>query len=61
MHPFHRTELIVGKKGWARLQKSRVLILGLGGVGSYAAEAISRAGVGHIGLVDFDDVCVTNL
>jgi tRNA threonylcarbamoyladenosine dehydratase len=61
MHPFHRTELIVGRKGWARLQRSSVLIIGLGGVGSYAAEAIARAGVGHIGLVDFDDVCVTNL
>ena len=61
MHPFHRTELIVGRKGWARLQRSSVLVIGLGGVGSYAAEAIARAGVGRIGLVDFDDVCVTNL
>lgn len=61
MHPFHRTELIVGKKGWLRLQRSSVLIVGLGGVGSFAAEAIARAGVGRIGLVDFDDVCVTNL
>lgn len=61
MHPFHRTELIVGRKGWARLQRARVLVVGLGGVGSYAAEAIARAGVGTIGLVDFDDVCVTNL
>ena len=61
MHPFHRTELIVGKKGWARLQRARVLVVGLGGVGSYAAEAIARSGVGRIGLVDFDDVCVTNL
>ena len=61
MHPFHRTELIVGRKGWARLQRASVLVVGLGGVGSYAVEAIARAGVGRIGLVDFDDVCVTNL
>ena len=61
MHPFHRTELIVGRKGWARLQRSRVLVVGLGGVGSYAAEAIARSGVGAVGLVDFDDVCLTNL
>ncbi len=61
MHPFHRTELIVGRKGWARIQRSSVLVVGLGGVGSYAAEALARSGVGRIGLVDFDDVCVTNL
>ena len=61
MHPFHRTELIVGRKGWLRLQRASVLVVGLGGVGSYAAEAIARSGVGRIGLVDFDDVCVTNL
>ncbi|HJN76112.1 MAG TPA: tRNA threonylcarbamoyladenosine dehydratase [Myxococcota bacterium] len=61
MHPFHRTELIVGKKGWLRLQRASVLVVGLGGVGSYAAEAIARGGIGRIGLVDFDDVCVTNL
>ncbi|MCB9792536.1 MAG: tRNA threonylcarbamoyladenosine dehydratase [Alphaproteobacteria bacterium] len=61
MHPFHRTELLVGKKGFARLQRSSVLIVGLGGVGSFAAEAIARSGVGRIGLCDFDEVCVTNL
>lgn len=61
MHPFHRTELLVGSDQWARLQRSRVLVVGLGGVGSYAAEAITRAGVGTVGLVDFDQVCVTNL
>lgn len=61
MHPFHRTELLVGKKGFARLQRSSVLVVGLGGVGSFAAEAIARSGVGRIGLCDFDEVCVTNL
>ena len=61
MHPFHRTELLVGQDAWTSLQASRVLIVGLGGVGSYAAEAVARAGVGTVGLVDFDKVCVTNL
>lgn len=61
MHAFHRTELLVGRKGWARLNKVSVLVVGLGGVGSYAAEAIARSGVRKIGLVDFDDVCLTNI
>ncbi len=61
MHPFHRTELLVGTQGFARLRAARVLVVGLGGVGSYAAEALARSGVGHLTLVDFDRVCVTNL
>lgn len=61
MHPFHRTELLIGQAGWQKLQAARVLIVGVGGVGSYAAEAIARAGIGHVTLVDFDQVCITNL
>jgi tRNA A37 threonylcarbamoyladenosine dehydratase len=61
MHPFHRTELLVGGDGFSRLQGARVCVVGLGGVGSYAAEAIARSGVGHLTLVDFDRVCVTNI
>lgn len=61
MHPFHRTELLVGREGFARLQDASVCVVGLGGVGSYAAEALVRAGVGHVTMVDFDDVCITNL
>ena len=61
MHPFHRTELLVGQEGFARLRAARMMVVGLGGVGSWAAEALTRAGVGHLTLVDFDDVCLTNL
>lgn len=61
MHPFHRTELLVGGEGFDRLGASRAIVVGLGGVGSYAAEGLIRAGVGHVTLVDFDRVCVTNV
>lgn len=61
MHPFHRTELLVGGAGWRRLTEASFCVVGLGGVGSYAAEALARAGAGHLTLVDFDDVCVTNV
>jgi tRNA A37 threonylcarbamoyladenosine dehydratase len=61
MHAFHRTELLVGTDAWERLKAARMMVVGLGGVGSYAAEALARAGVGHLTLVDFDDVCITNL
>lgn len=61
MHAFHRTELLVGQEGFRRLQQSRVLVVGLGGVGSYAAEALARTGLGHLTIVDFDQICITNL
>jgi tRNA A37 threonylcarbamoyladenosine dehydratase len=61
LHRFSRTETLVGPEGLDRLRSSRVLICGIGGVGSYAAEALGRAGVGQITLVDFDDICLTNL
>jgi tRNA A37 threonylcarbamoyladenosine dehydratase len=61
MHPFHRTELLVGTAGFERLEGARIAVIGLGGVGSYAAEALVRASVGELVLVDFDRVCITNL
>jgi tRNA A37 threonylcarbamoyladenosine dehydratase len=61
LHRFSRTELLVGRQGLDRLSRKRVTICGIGGVGSYAAEALGRAGVGSITLVDFDDVCLTNV
>jgi tRNA A37 threonylcarbamoyladenosine dehydratase len=61
LHRFSRTELLVGCAGLDRLHNSRVMICGIGGVGSYAAEALGRAGVGQITLVDYDDICLTNV
>lgn len=55
-----RLEMLIGKEGIEKLKNSSVIIFGIGGVGSYAAEALARAGVGKMTLVDYDDVCVTN-
>ena len=55
-----RTELLVGSEGLDKLSKSRILVVGLGGVGSYAAETLVRAGVGHLTIVDGDAVDITN-
>lgn len=61
LHRFSRTEILVGPEGLEKLRHSRVAVFGLGGVGSYAAEALARAGVGKLTLVDFDDICLTNV
>lgn len=55
-----RTELLVGKEGIDKLQKAHVLIAGVGGVGSFAAEMVTRAGVGTITIVDADTVKASN-
>jgi tRNA threonylcarbamoyladenosine dehydratase len=60
-HRFSRMELLAGAEGMARLAGASVAIFGIGGVGSYAAEALARAGVGRLTLVDFDDICLTNV
>ncbi|HRZ18313.1 MAG TPA: ThiF family adenylyltransferase, partial [Candidatus Hydrogenedentes bacterium] len=62
MNPrFERTARLVGEDGVARLDAASVMIVGLGGVGSYAFESVSRAGVGRLVLVDNDRVDITNL
>lgn len=58
---FSRTELLLQSDGVARLQQSHVLVVGLGGVGGYAAEQLCRAGVGRLTIVDGDKVGETNL
>ncbi|MEQ9307700.1 MAG: tRNA threonylcarbamoyladenosine dehydratase [Marinoscillum sp.] len=55
-----RTELLIGKAALEKLQKSHVLVVGLGGVGSYAAETLVRAGIGSITIIDGDNVDPTN-
>ena len=58
---FDRTARLIGDDGVARLGASTVTVIGLGGVGSYAAEALARSGVGRLILVDYDRICVTNV
>ena len=55
-----RTEMLVGEDGIARLSSARVAVIGVGGVGGYAAEMIVRAGVGHILILDSDEVSISN-
>lgn len=61
LHRFSRSELLIGTSGLSTLADKHVMICGIGGVGSYASEALGRAGVGTITLVDFDDICLTNI
>lgn len=58
---FSRTELLIGKNGLEKLNKSKVAIFGIGGVGSFVVEALARAGVGNFILVDNDEVALSNL
>lgn len=61
LHSLSRTELIIGEEGIRKLANSKVIVFGVGGVGSFALEAIARAGVGEIHIVDDDVVSLTNL
>lgn len=56
-----RTELLVKKEGVSKLQNANVLVVGLGGVGSFAAEFLARAGIGNMTIVDGDVVDITNI
>jgi len=58
---FARTELLFGADGMAKLQKARVAVFGIGGVGGHVVEALARSGVGTLDLIDNDRVSVTNL
>jgi tRNA A37 threonylcarbamoyladenosine dehydratase len=58
---FQRLSLLTGRRGLDALDEARAIIFGLGGVGSWCAEALVRSGIGNIGIVDSDTVCVTNI
>lgn len=58
---FSRTELLIGKDGVEKLQKSKVAVFGIGGVGSYVVEALARGGIGHLIIVDYDKYDITNI
>jgi tRNA A37 threonylcarbamoyladenosine dehydratase len=58
---FSRTRMLLGAQSMERLARARVAVFGLGGVGSYALEALCRGGVGAFELIDNDTVCLTNL
>ncbi|GAB6087965.1 tRNA threonylcarbamoyladenosine dehydratase [Alkaliphilus crotonatoxidans] len=61
LHAFSRSELLLGPEGLEKLQKSKVAIFGIGGVGTFAVEALARTGIGHFVLIDDDDICLTNI
>lgn len=61
MKIFQRTELLLGQSYIARAAQTRVIIFGIGGVGSWCAEMLVRSGIGHLTIVDSDKVCVTNI
>jgi tRNA A37 threonylcarbamoyladenosine dehydratase len=58
---FVRTGLLLGESGLHKLETSHVIVFGVGGVGGYVAEALARSGVGHIALVDKDEVSESNI
>jgi tRNA A37 threonylcarbamoyladenosine dehydratase len=61
INPFARTEQLLGTENLKKIQSARVAIFGLGAVGSFAAEALARSGVGRLDLIDFDRVDPSNL
>ena len=58
---FARFSMMVGEDGIEKLNNSRVIVFGVGGVGSYTVEALARSGVGHITMVDFDEISESNI
>lgn len=57
---FDRMARLIGEPALEKLFRSHVMVIGIGGVGSFAAESLVRSGVGRVSLVDFDRVCITN-
>lgn len=58
---FSRTELLLGTDTVERISRQRVIIFGVGGVGSWCAESLIRSGISHLTIVDYDRVCASNI
>ena len=58
---FQRTQLLLGRSFIEKASEKRVIIFGIGGVGSWCAESLVRSGIGHLTIVDSDRVCITNI
>jgi len=61
INEFSRTQLLLGKEAMEKLKNSSVAVFGIGGVGTFAAEALARCGIGNFALFDDDKVCLTNI
>ena len=58
---FNRVELLLGRETMKRITSCRIMIVGVGGVGSWCAESLVRSGIGHLTIVDSDSVCASNI
>ena len=58
---FRRSELLLGDEAMSRIAEKRVIIFGVGGVGSWCAESLVRSGIRHLTIVDSDSVCASNI
>lgn len=61
MKQFERTILLIGQEAFEKLQNSHVLVVGAGGVGGFVIEALVRAGIGSLSIIDFDKIDITNI
>ena len=61
LHELSRAELLIGQVGLEKLRNAKVAVFGIGGVGSFATEALARSGIGHLTLIDGDSVAITNI
>lgn len=61
LHELSRAELVLGGEKIEKLRQAKVAVFGIGGVGSYVVEALARGGIGHLTIVDGDDVSLTNI
>ena len=61
MERFGGIERLYGKKAMEKFRHAHVCVVGIGGVGSWIVEALARSGIGHITMIDLDEICITNI